>query len=254
MIVKRWCFVFAAVASLAASCVAQNVTDVYQAKTFRGARGQTMPYRLFVPAGYDRRRKYPLVLMLHGGGGRGSDNVKQITDGNAHLANIWTKPDLQARYPSFVVAPQCPVREFWTTFDPVRPSSRLLLVLELVQHLQKEFSLDTGRFYVTGQSMGGYGAWALATERPRMFAATVPVCGGGDESKADAMRGVAVWAFHGEQDKSVSVEESRKMIAAVRRAGGKPLYTEYKDEGHIIWSKVAAEPDLAAWMFAQKRN
>ena len=87
-----------------------------------------------------------------------------------------------------------------------------------------------------------------------MFAAAIPICGGGDEAKAPRLSSVQIWAFHGEKDEAVSVERSRRMIAAVREAGGKPRYTEYKGAGHVIWDEVFSEPDLIEWVFAQSKS
>lgn len=262
---RSWLWMLVALVVLPVSCAAAQRAELqrierrnverFEARTYRHARGQTMPYRLFVPAGYDARKKYPFVLYLHGGGGRGSDNLKQITGGNGAIINLLTKAETQEKYASIVVAPQCPEGDSWTTFDDdVKPTMRLLLVLDLLAELQKEWSIDAGRIYVAGQSMGGYGSWAIVAERPSMFAAAVPVCGGGDPSKAAQFVQTPVWAFHGERDEAVEVEHSRKMIAAIRKAGGKPRYTEYKGEGHLIWNKVVGESELAAWFFAQKRS
>lgn len=222
---------------------------------YRKAGGQSMPYRLFVPEGYREGNRYPLVIWLHGGAGRGSDNLKQITGGNISGSRVWTKPESQSRYPSIVVAPQCAETELWATVEKAEPTRQLLLVVELIEDLQRKLSLDERRLYVAGQSMGGFGAWSLIATFPRRFAAAVPVCGGGDESKARQLAGERIWAFHGEMDKAVSVERSRTMIAAIRRAGGGAAaarYTEYKGEGHTIWEKVFREPELLPWVFAQR--
>jgi predicted peptidase len=128
------------------------------------------------------------------------------------------------------------------------------LVLELLHDLEGTFNLDTQRLYVTGQSLGGFGTWSVISEHPEMFAAAIPVCGGGDESAAPKLTKVSIWAFHGEKDEAVSVERSRKMIGAIRRAGGTPRYTEYKGAGHVIWDKVFGEPELLPWVFAQNRK
>ena len=85
-----------------------------------------------------------------------------------------------------------------------------------------------------------------------MFAAAMPVCGGGDESAAPKLTKVSIWAFHGEKDEAVTVERSRRMIGAIRQAGGTPSYTEYKGAGHVIWDRVFSEPELLSWVFAQK--
>lgn len=219
---------------------------------YRNARGQAMPYRLFVPEGYRKENRYPLIIWLHGGGGRGDDNLKQITGGNISGSRVWTKAENQFKYPCIVFAPQCAERQLWATLEKAEPTEQLLLALEVVEDLKRKFSLDERRIYVAGQSMGGFGAWSLITAYPRRFAATIPVCGGGDESKARQLARERIWAFHGETDRSVSVERSRTMIAAIRRAGGEPRYTEYKGEGHTIWEKVFQEPELLPWVFAQR--
>lgn len=227
----------------------------FEPRLYRNARGATLPYQLFVPAGYDPGKKYPLVVWLHGSGGRGSDNRGQLAEGNAVGANVWVRPENQTRFPSFVLAPQCPADKMWTSLDEaVEPAEPLRLVVELLGQLSREYSIDAGRVYVAGQSMGGFGAWALASEHPEMFAAAVPVCGGGNEGRAARLAGVPVWAFHGELDRSVRPERSRRMIAAVRRSGGQPRYTEYEGEKHAIWDKVFGEPELLPWVFAQRRE
>lgn len=249
---REFCSIFAGVFLSTPDLSNEKNSDVFIAETFRNARGEKMPYRLFVPPAYDKRRTYPLVLWLHGGAGRGNDNLKQIQGGNTSGSHVWTKAENQSRHPCFVVAPQCPENEQWTTIETVRTTAQLRLAIEVVADLQKRFSLDARRLYITGQSMGGFGTWAAIAEHPQMFAAAIPVCGGGDETQASKLVDVPVWAFHGEKDKAVSVERSRNMIAAIKKAGGTPKYTEYKGAGHVIWNEVFNEPDLLSWVFAQK--
>lgn len=229
--------------------------DELLAKIFQNKTGKKMPYRLFLPTGYDKNKKYPLILWLHGGGGRGNDNLKQITDGNTSGFQAWVNSKHQAKYPSIVVAPQCPTGEQWTSWDDkVKLTEQIKIVMELLEDLQKTYSVDRERLYVSGQSMGGFAAWALISEYPDMFAAAVPVCAGGNETKAAQMINTPIWAFHGELDTAVKVERSRRMIAALKKAGGTPLYTEYKGEGHVIWDRVFSEPELLPWVFAQKKT
>jgi predicted peptidase len=243
---------FALVAGNAAS---SDVASRFEARVFKGAARETLPYRIFIPAGHRDGKKYPLVLWLHGGGGRGSDNRRQLAEGNATGATIWARPENQARFPSFVLAPQCPPHQMWTTIGAdVRIADPLRLVVKLLEQLSKEFRIDASRLYVAGQSMGGFAAWALVTEHPRLFAAAVPVCGGGNEQRASHAAAVAVWAFHGELDRAVSVRRSRGMIAAIERAGGRPRYTEYKGAGHVVWDRAFGEPELLPWVFAQERD
>jgi predicted peptidase len=128
------------------------------------------------------------------------------------------------------------------------------LALEVLEHVKKTYSIDAERVYVAGQSVGGFAAWNLVAEYPQLFAAAIPVCGGGDETKASRLVATPIWAFHGERDEAVSVERTRNMIEAIRKAGGHPRYTEYKGMDHVIWERVFSEPELLPWVFAQKRN
>src|SRR5262249_45862745 len=128
-------------------------------RIFKNARGEMLPYRLFVPQNYDPKTKYPLVLYLHGGGGRGNDNRQQLDGGNGYLIDLFTGSERQARYPSLVVAPQSPMQEGWIEYDSITPTRQLQLVYEMIGELQKTYNIDVARLYVAGQSMGGFGTF-----------------------------------------------------------------------------------------------
>ncbi|HSC77141.1 MAG TPA: prolyl oligopeptidase family serine peptidase [Candidatus Acidoferrales bacterium] len=231
----------------------QSVVDGFAAMTYRDASGQTMPYRLFVPESYAKEQQYALVVWLHGGAGRGSDNLRQISGGNTAGTRVWTRPENQAKYPSLVLAPQCPSNSNWVGPD-YRPTEELRMVVKLIEEVEREYSIDRERIYVSGQSMGGYGTWALLAEHPKLFAAGLPVCGGGDLSKTHLIAHTPVWVFHGDEDEMVGVAKSRVLVEALRNAGGQVRYSEYAGVGHNSWEKAFAEPDLLPWVFAQKRT
>jgi predicted peptidase len=251
---REFCLTVGAAMLLPKQIVSAQTEEVFDAKIFQNAKKQSLPYRLFVPQAVDKRRLYPLVLWLHGGAGRGNDNAKQIAGGNILGAHVWTTPENQAKNPCFVVAPQCPENETWATFDEAKPAAALQLVMELLADLRRTLQIDPHLLYVAGQSLGGFGTWSIISAHPEMFAAASPLCGGGDESQASRLTKTSIWAFHGEKDQTVSVERSRKMISAIRQAGGNPKYTEYKDTGHQVWEKAFREPELLPWAFAQKRS
>ena len=243
----------------AAVCSAQQLRTIGERekvlipKVFKNTSGDTLHYRLFIPPNYDPKKKYPMVVYLHGGGGRGIDNLKQIEGGNGFLIDLFTGNETQARYPSFVVAPQSPDEGWIADYRSVTPTRYLRLVNEFVGELQKTYPIDGARLYVAGQSMGGFGTLAIISEYPNMFAAGIPLCGGGDDSKASRLKSTPIWAFHGAKDEAVPVERSRTIVAAIRKAGGQAKYTEYPDTGHIIWPKVVTETELLPWLFAQRR-
>jgi predicted peptidase len=241
--------------ALGLHAVASAQADKFLVRTQKGKSGLNMGYRLFVPAGYDKTKKYPVVLALHGSGERGSNNTIQLTANQ--LATAWVADTLQARVPHFVVAPQCPAESTWVQYgkrvDAVPFSGTLKIVLEIMDSLEREYSLDKDREYVVGLSMGGYASWDLTVRFPDRFAAAVPICGWGDTTKAARIKDLPIWAFHGDKDPTVNVSGSRDMIAALNRAGGHPKYTEYPGVFHDSWVKAMKEPGLPPWVFQQKR-
>ena len=125
------------------------------------------------------------------------------------------------REAAFVIAPQCPEGKKWVEIDwsadshtmPAEPSEPLAAVFELVDTLLKTQPIDAKRIYITGLSMGGYGTWDAIQRRPDMFAAAVPVCGGGDPALAKQIQFTPIWAFHGDQDQAVKVKRSRVKVS-----------------------------------------
>lgn len=232
------------------------VAGKFEARTFTGANGETLGYRLFKPANYDAKQKYPLVLFLHGAGERGSNNVMQLK----HGMKIFASDAFQAKHPCFIVAPQVPQNEKWSNVNwaeltnalPAEPSRNMVLAMSALDALQKEFSVDAQRLYITGISMGGYGTWDAISRWPDRFAAAAPICGGGDMAQASRLTKLPIWCFHGDKDTAVPVLRSRNMIEAIKAAGGNPKYTEYPGVGHNSWDKAYSDPELYDWMFAQK--
>lgn len=232
-------------------------TDDFETRTQKGRSANlSLPYRLFKPAGYATSRKYPLVIALHGAGERGTNNTAQLT-ANA-LATVWARDSNQAKFPAFVAAPQCPPNGMWAPngrpIDGSQPSDPAKVALEMLDSLAKEFPLDSDRIYITGLSLGGFGTWDLTMRNPGRFAAAVPICGAGDVTKADRIKSLPIWAFHGDKDPTVPVAGSRDMIAALKTAGGDPKYTEYPGVGHDSWTPALREPDLVAWVMSQRRG
>jgi predicted peptidase len=219
----------------------------------------TMPYRLFRP---DTNKKVPLVLYLHGSGGLGDDNLKQLGLGNIFGTRVWLLPQNQKEHPCYVVVPQ--TDRGWARYDlsqqtdgPAKMVPGLgdgvRLALEIVAALCREFQIDEHRIYVTGQSMGGAGTWHMTAQRPKLFAAAVACCGSPTLDDAALSIATPLWNFHGAADDTVPVTVSRDRIAALRKAGAHPLYTEYAGIGHNVWEWAYTEPELIKWVFSQSR-
>ena len=240
--------------------------EKFEEREFSNSSGGRLDYRLFRPANYDPSKQYPLVVYLHGAGGRGDDNLKQLTGGNAWGTRLLSSEKVQRKHPSFVLAPQTnPSRggSGWGGFGARTAAGRKFvpepcgdpidLVIAVIDLLGQEFSLDAERIYVTGQSMGGYGSWGAVTRYPDRFASAAPICGGGDPSAVERIR-IPIWAFHGNADKTVPVEQSRMMIEALKASGAEPRYTEYPGVGHNSWEKAYSDPELVEWLFAQRKR
>lgn len=238
---------------------AAETVDRFEAHEFvlgSGSSRQVFPYRLLKPAHIEPGKTYPVVLFLHGAGERGSDNKVQLL----YLPEFMASDAPRARFPCFLIAPQCPSEKKWVDVNWSEehsvPSGELndeaRAVIGMLDEVEQKYLVDRKREYLTGLSMGGYGTWALAIAFPERFAAVVPICGGGDEKQAARLTDVPIWAAHGADDKAVPVQRSRTMIEAVRQAGGHPRYTEYPGVGHQSWMPAYSDPEgVIPWMFQQ---
>jgi poly(3-hydroxybutyrate) depolymerase len=232
----------------------------FEARSFEGSTGLTLPYRLYKVQNPTAGVKYPLILFLHGAGERGADNLAQLT-ANAG-ARVWAAAEHQAEHPAYVVAPQCPSDEQWVhtdwsmgsySVDDVAISDPLTTALEIAGAIALEFGTDPARNYITGLSMGGYGTWDAIIRYPDRFAAALPVCGGGDPSKAQLIKDLPLWTFHGDADNVVPVSASRDMVTALMNAGSSIVYTEYPGLGHNAWDPAYANEEVIDWLFEQRR-
>ena len=253
-------------AAEAKSIVGQpSVSGSYEARQFTSSDGETLHYRLFIPK-TDKpketdkaKEKYPLVLSHHGGGGAGNDNLSQL---EGACAREWILPKVQEAYPCFIVAPQFPGK---TKKRPSKEAAmetmkrRIQAIHEILDALEKEFSIDQSREYVTGLSFGGECTWLSLIERPDRFAAAVPICAGDklmDVTAAERGKQFAqlpLWIVHGDADKVISVDVSREVVQALKDAGGDPKYTEYPGVGHNSWDRAYRDPELIEWLFGQSR-
>ncbi len=230
----------------------------FESNIFYSPNGDSLLYRIYIPKKFKKERNYPLVLFFHGAGERGNDNVKQLTHGVEEILTYSKKNGIE----TFILAPQCPENKQWvdTPWDAPshtmsdKPSSSMQLVLQLLDELIAVYPLDINRLYVTGLSMGGFAVWDIIQRFPDKFAAAVPVCGGGDASLAYRVKDVPIWAFHGDQDKTILPKRSRDMINAIKLAGGNPIYTEYKGVAHDSWTKAYANQEMLNWMFSQNKT
>ena len=230
--------------------------DSFSAETFKGTQW-TVPYRLRLPEDYTIEKKYPVVLFYHGAGERGDDNMMQLAIG---LPTAMEDPN-SPLYHAIVAAPQCPKEKQWVdtpwqfgcySADEVPETVYLQTSLELLDDIFKKYSCDKTRVYAMGISMGGFGVWDLLARHGARFAAGFACCGAGDPGKAELLRDIPIWAYHGALDSVVPASGSRDMVAAIEDAGGKKIhYREFPELDHCSWNDAYACYDDIRNMFAE---
>jgi predicted peptidase len=252
------------------------------ARNFTNAQGQALTYYLYIPDHYNSAQKYPLVVLLHGGGERSDPKDTALQNQEKIFRNsfvqVWGKnysapynPNIQQHWPCFVLIPHMTNTQEWVNTDmqkgsysqTAQPSLPLLLTKELLDSLQHEYAgIDAQRLLITGYSSGGFGVWDAIEHWPNYFAAAAPIAGAGDPSKAAELIHMPIWAFHGAKDVDIPPSGSRDMIQAIKAAGGEPRYTEFPNLGHgaVVWSTVYSTTRDATfvhgffnWFFAQRR-
>jgi len=215
----------------------------------RIARRIRLNYLLSLPARYEPagEKLWPLVLFLHGAGERGSDPALIAKHGPPKLAAEGRE------FPFILVSPQCPHNQRWE-------DEALIALLDHVIALHKA---DTRRVCLTGLSMGGYGAWSLAVNHPERFAASAPICGGGngidvllaEGARKQALQSLPIWAFHGARDTVVPLSESERMLAALNRVGcTKVQLTVYPEADHDSFTETYNNPKLYEWLLGHQRD
>lgn len=237
---------------------AETAKQAFDARLYQSSDDGSLPYRIHLPQTIEHGRKYPLILFFHGAGERGTDNGGQLRFGIDELLAYSEK----RRQPVIIIAPQVPISEQWVdtpwTADahtmPEEPSRSMRLTIDLLKETIDELPVDPERVYVTGLSMGGFATWDIIQRLPELFAAAIPVCGGGDAAEADAIKDIPQWAFHGDRDWVIKPQRSRDMIAALREAGGHPKYTEYPGLQHDIWDTTYANEAVWQWLFEQRNK
>jgi dienelactone hydrolase len=220
--------------------------------------GVTYHFQVYLPEEWrrDDHRLWPIILALHGRGERGSEGMWQTQIGLPQEVR-----DHPERWPFVIVMPQCPQPEYWT--DP----PMMALALAALDQESEEFHGDPERTYLTGLSLGGYGAWALAKEEPHRWAAIVIAASGVfwsydrerwqqvdtlPEEYARAVGRTPVWLFHGTEDNVVQPRESELMFDALKATGGSVRLWLYQGLRHDCWTRAYNEPELPRWLLAHR--
>lgn len=222
--------------------------DVFERCTFYDSlSGKSMPYRLHVPKDFDPRKKYPVILFLHGAGEIGTDNekhLKNFTQGFGFAGDILEN--------ALIVCPQTPSGWGIDEYEPYDRKGYLGVAKRILDDVAERYGGDRNRIYLTGLSLGSFAVWRLLDAYPGFFAAAVPVCGGNGYYTSQAIIDTPIWIFHGTADPTVSFAGSLETYNAVRNAGGSRIrFTELPGVGHNAWDYAYTDREMFSWMFSQ---
>lgn len=252
--------------SCGSNILAQQVKNSKDLFTFEThiSKNDTLNYRLLLPKDFSEDKTYPLVLFLHGAGERGSDNTKQL----AHGSQLFLNETFRDSVPAIVIFPQCPQNDYWSklvadrTTKPITfkfkyhesPTTAMRMVIDLMEQMVDKPFVKNDQVYTMGLSMGGMGTFEIIYRKPELFAAAIPICGGGDPDSVTAYaKTIPLWVFHGAKDDVVDPMLSMKMVAANLMAGGFPRFTLYDYANHNSWDPAFAEPELITWLFSNSK-
>ncbi len=198
--------------------------------------GEWLKYMYHRP---ERPEKLPLVVNIHGAGGRGDD--LSLIEKGVSLVNAVKFVGEKA----VIVAPQCHSKYWFDLFE---------VLTEFIDEMRHLDGVDIDRVYIIGTSMGGYTTWQMCLSHPDWFAAAVPVCGGGMYWAAAGLKNLPIWATHGALDTTVLPEETIHMVKQVNQNGGNARITIFADAKHDAWTPTYTNPEIWEWMFSQKKN
>lgn len=256
------------------------IQDAFLYGSFTASDGTVLPYRYYLPEGYETSDKeYPVFLYMHGNGSRGTNNTSQL---NSYCINTAV---YESDYECIMIAPQCPSSPYeWTLYGTVGKvnhypgsaayaaflesgepygSKYFCAAAELLDAFLTDYRVDTSKVYLGGSSNGTGAVWNFMALYPEVFAAAIPVSGSRAtddyaHSVAHRMKDIAIWAFHGDLDTSESgspVEGTRALVSALREVGGNITYTEVVGGNHSnIWKIAADTPGIVDWLFAQTND
>jgi predicted peptidase len=208
--------------------------------TYRDSKGSQSKYVVFIPHAYTRETASPAILFLHGMGQSGNDGLAQAGRGLGEAIR-----HREQTFPFITIFPQSHNKTWLADSEDGRRA------LAILGEVQRQYSVDPRRTYLTGYSMGGEGTWSLAAAHPGRFAAIVPLCPESDAALAPKLKNLPCWCFMGDADDLAGLNRTRRMLLAIQNAGGRPMYHEYPGIGHNCWDLTYANPDLYEWLLSQ---
>ena len=212
------------------------------------------PYGLYIPKNYNPKKKYPLVVMLHGAGSNHRLSLRRVFG----RSNENGENDVEA---SRVFPPFKSVN-----YIVVSPLARGTMgyqgiaekdVMDVVADVKKRFRIDEDRMYLTGLSMGGGGTMWIGLSYPDMWAAIAPVCPAPPEGTLGLIPNglnIPIRFFQGGADPVVSPDSTRLWVKRLKDAGAQVGYDEYPGVQHDSWVNAYKDAQVFDWFAPYKRN
>ena len=264
----RWTAVlaFALLSSIAASAAPETgfVSLPYTVE------GQARTAALYVPPDYDASKAWPLIVYLHGGGGKGDNAGDAVNDWMERQPIVRAIRAHPERFPALVLVPRCPRGRIWAPIpaNPVQSAWRLERhgvtpapaaedhVTAAIAAAVSAYAVNENRITLAGYSMGGEGSIRYAALHSDRIAGVAPSAGSAVVvlEDASALAGMGVWMFQGETDPISTVALARRMVEAIRAAGGDVRYTEFKGVGHGTAGPAYNDPQVIDWLLSQRRR
>ncbi len=228
--------------------------ELFDTSTFIGKENITIKYRLFNPKSTD---KLPLVIVFHSAGRPiGDDNKAQL----GVLAKLWVLPEIQKKYPAYVLAPQFSTRSSDYALDKHRniltstPRNNLHTALQLIDSLKQSLNIDTTRIYVVGFSMGGSTVINALSARPTLFAAGVSIAGIPQFDNNEELSKIPIWLIHGIDDTENPID-SDDMFYKEISSNHKTRFWRLPQTTHdnIFLRKILGET-IPKWLFRQRKK
>ena len=238
--------------------ISNNEFKKYNQLVWESSGESLLKYCFRKPNKVQSNKKYPLLLFLHGAGGRGSNNTDQLID--AGSLDAFQNQLIFSKHESYLLAPQVAEEKKWVnipweTLEHKMPkiSNSMAMTFEVLDNILKDsnYQIDINRIYIMGISMGGYGVWDAIQRKPKLFAAGVPICGGGDVSKSNLINHLPIWAWHGDRDEVINVKRTTSMVKALKSAGNDIKCSIVENRKHDVWIDVWNSKDLWNWLYSQ---
>lgn len=205
--------------------------------------GSAFGYCVYFPNDYNEEKQYPMIVFLHGAGERGNGKDELALVDRQGIPRYF-RDDIK-ELNAIVLAPQCQSGLVW--------NQQVFALKDFIVEMIAKYNADPDRVSLTGMSMGGFGTWEMAISYPELFSAIAPVCGGGMAWRADSLKGMPIWAFHGDKDPTISVTNSEEMIAHVREHTPANL-TVFTGVKHACWDNAYLDTNVIDWLLAQNRT